>query len=268
MKYIKLVIEFDGTNYQGWQTQKSGITVQDCMGRAISGITGESIKINSASRTDAGVHALGQVAVFRTDSRLPADTMKRALNARLPSDIRILDAEALDYEFHPRYEAVKKSYFYLIEKTHKQSVFFHSYTWRVPVSLDFFSMKKASELLQGKRDFSAFRGTGCGARTTVRTIHSITLSRHDYIDFMTARIQGDFIKIRMEANAFLRHMVRNIVGTLAEVGKGRIAPETVTDILASCDRKMAGPTAPAKGLFLEKVFYPDRASDKVGSNPY
>lgn len=264
MKYIKLLIEFDGANYQGWQTQRSGLTIQDCMSRTISGITGESIKLTSASRTDAGVHALGQVAVFGTDSRLTADTMKRALNARLPKDIRIIEAEALDYEFHPRYAAVKKSYFYLIEKTQKQSVFFHGYTWRIPISLDLGSMNKASELLLGEHDFSAFRGAGCGAKTTVRTIHSITLSKHDYIDFMTARVHGDFIKIRIEANAFLRHMVRNIVGTLVEVGKGRISPETLTDILASCDRKMAGPTAPAKGLFLEKVFYYDRESpDKV-----
>lgn len=252
---MKLLIEFDGANYQGWQTQSSGLTIEDCMNRAISGITGESIKLNSASRTDAGVHALGQVAVFKTDSRLPAETMKRALNAKLPGDIRILEAEALDYEFHPRYRAVKKSYFYLIEKTQKQSVFFHRYTWRIPISLDIDSMNRASEMLLGEHDFSAFRGTGCGAKTTVRTIHSITLSRHDYMDFMTARIQGDFIRIRIEADAFLRHMVRNIVGTLVEVGKGRISPEALTYILASCDRKMAGPTAPAKGLFLEKVFY-------------
>ena len=255
MKYIKLIIEFDGANYQGWQTQRSGLTIQDCMSRTISGITGEAIKLTGASRTDAGVHALGQIAVFKTDSRLPEDTLKRALNAKLPNDIRILDAQELDYEFHPRYQAVKKSYFYLIEKTQKQSVFFHRYTWRIPASLDLGSMNKASELLHGEHDFSAFRGTGCGAKTTVRTIHSITLSRHDYIDFMTVRIQGDFIKIRIEANAFLRHMVRNIVGTLAEVGKGRISPESLTDILASCDRTMAGPTAPAKGLFLEKVYY-------------
>ncbi len=258
MKYFKLIIEFDGANYQGWQTQRSGLTIQDCMSRTISGITGGPIKLTSASRTDAGVHALGQVAVFRTDSRLSADTMKRALNARLPKDIRIIEAEALDYEFHPRYQAVKKSYFYLIEKTQKQSVFFHRFTWRVSGTLDLGKMNKAAELLLGEHDFSAFRGAGCGAKTTVRTIHSIGLSGHDYIDFMAAKIQGDFIKIRIEANAFLRHMVRNIVGTLVEVGKGRTSPEALTDILTSCDRKMAGPTAPAKGLFLEKVFYPVR----------
>lgn len=255
MKYIKLIIEYDGTNYQGWQTQRSGQTIQDIMSKTISGITGEQIKLTSAGRTDAGVHALGQVAVFRTDSILSADTLKRALNAKFPRDMRILAAEELDSEFHPRYRAVKKSYFYLIEKTQKQSVFLHRYTWRIPVRLDIDSMSKAAALLLGEHDFSAFRGAGCGARTTIRTIHSITLSRYDSIDFMAARIQGDFIKIQIEANAFLRHMVRNIVGTLTEVGKGRIQPETVIDILNSHDRKMAGPTAPAKGLFLEKVYY-------------
>lgn len=255
MKYIKLIIEYDGTNYQGWQTQRSGLTIQDIMSKTICNITGEDIKLISASRTDAGVHALGQVAVFRTDSVLPADTIKRALNAKLPGDIRILDTEEFDAEFHPRYQAVKKSYFYLIEKTQKQSAFLHRYTWKIPVRLDFDSMSRAASLLQGEHDFSAFRGAGCGAKTTIRTIHSIVLAKYDSLDFMAAKIQGDFIKIQIEANAFLRHMIRNIVGTLTEVGMGRISPETVINILTSCDREMAGPTAPAKGLFLEKVFY-------------
>jgi len=248
-------MEYDGTHYQGWQTQRSGLTIQDILSKAISGITGEPIKLNSASRTDAGVHALGQVAVFSTGSILPADTIKRALNALLPKDMRILSAEELEYEFHPRYRAVKKSYFYLIDETQKQSVFLHRYAWRVPVSLDLDRMREASEMLYGEHDFSAFRGTGCGAKTTVRTVHSITLDRYDCLDFMTAKIQGNFIKIRLEANAFLRHMVRNIAGTLIEVGKGRTSPETVRNILMSCDRTLAGPTAPAKGLFLEKVYF-------------
>ncbi|PKL46897.1 MAG: tRNA pseudouridine(38-40) synthase TruA [Nitrospira bacterium HGW-Nitrospira-1] len=263
MKYIKLIIEYDGTNYQGWQTQRSGLTIQDTISKTISDITDEQIKLISASRTDAGVHALGQVAAFRTDSVLPADTIKRALNAKLPKDIRILEAEDVDSEFHPRYRALRKSYFYLIEKTQKQSVFLHRYAWRIPVSLDLGSMSRAAAILHGEHDFSAFRGSGCSAKTTVRTIYSITLSGYDSIDFMAAKIHGDFIKIRIKANAFLRHMVRNIIGTLIEVGKGRIAPEKVADILTSCDRKMAGPTAPAKGLFLEKVFYPVRESEKV-----
>jgi tRNA pseudouridine38-40 synthase len=263
MKYIKLIIEYDGTNYQGWQTQRSGLTVQDIMCKTISGITGEEIKLLSASRTDAGVHALGQVAVFMTDSRLQSDTLKRALNAKLPKDMRIVETEELASEFHPRYLAIKKSYFYLIEKTQKQSVFLHRYAWRIPVDLDLAGMEKAAGLFIGEHDFSAFRAAGCGAKTTVRTIHSISVSRYDHIDFMTTKIQGDFIKIRIEANAFLRHMVRNIVGTLVDVGKGKISPEEVLNIIKSCDRKMAGPTAPAKGLFLEKVFYPDKEPDKV-----
>ena len=255
MKYIKLIIEYDGTNYQGWQTQKSGVTIQDMISKTISGITDEQIKLTSSSRTDAGVHALGQVAVFGTGSGLTADTMKKAINAKLPNDIRILDAEEIGADFHPRYRAVKKSYLYLIEKTKKQSVFLNRYTWRVPVSLDLGNMDRAAVLLQGEHDFSAFRGAGCGARTTVRTIHSISVSRYKSIDFLTTSIQGDFIRIQIEANAFLRHMARNIVGTLIEVGKGRISPENVVHILTSCDRKKAGPTAPAKGLFLEKVYY-------------
>jgi len=255
MKYIKLILEYEGTNYQGWQTQTSGLTIQDILSKTISGITGEQAKLNSASRTDAGVHALGQVAVFSTGSRLPAETLKRALNARLPNDMRVVGAEELDSEFHPRYRAVKKSYFYLIEEARRQSVFLHRYAWRIPVSLDLDGMREASGLLHGEHDFSAFRGAGCGAKTTIRTVHSITLARYDCLDFMTVKIQGNFIKIRIEANAFLRHMVRNIVGMLVEVGKGRCAPETVRNILMSCDRKLAGPTAPAKGLFLEKVYF-------------
>jgi tRNA pseudouridine38-40 synthase len=255
MKYIRLLIEYDGTNYQGWQTQRSGLTIQDRIGSTISGITGEQTELLSASRTDAGVHALGQVAVFMTNSRLSANTMQRALNAKLPKDIRILETAELDSEFHPRYRAIKKSYFYIIEKAQKQSVFFHPYAWRMSVSLDACAMSRAAELLLGEHDYSAFRGAGCGAKTTIRTIHSISIAGNDHLEFMTVKIQGDFVKIRIEANAFLRHMVRNIVGTLVEVGKGRKLPEEVADILTSRDRRTAGPTAPAKGLFLEKVFY-------------
>lgn len=255
MKHIRLLIEYDGTNYQGWQTQRSGLTIQDTISRTISSIIGEQIDLLSASRTDAGVHALGQVAVFMTASALPAAVMKRALNAELPADIRILEARQLDTEFHPRYRAIKKSYFYLIEKAQKQSVFFHPYTWRMPFALDLQAMSRAAAVLLGEHDFSAFRGSGCGAKTTVRTIYSISITAHDHLDFMTASVQGEFLKIRIEANAFLRHMVRNIVGTLAEVGKGKRSPEELNDILASRNRNTAGATAPAKGLFLEKVFY-------------
>jgi tRNA pseudouridine38-40 synthase len=255
MRNIKLLIEYNGTKFQGWQTQRSGLTIQDIISSAVSVITNEQIKLVSASRTDAGVHALGQVACFSTRSTLPAGILHRALNATLPQDMRILDIEEIDSEFHPRYAAVKKSYFYIIEKTQKQSVFFHPYSWRVPVNLNLEGMNKAAVLLLGEHDFRSFRGSGCGAKTTVRIVHSLSVAEYDSLEFMSARLRGNFIKIRIEANAFLRHMARNIVGTLVEVGKGRLTPDGVLDILNSCNREMAGPTAPAKGLFLEKVFY-------------
>jgi len=255
IRFIRLTIEYVGTQYQGWQTQLSGLTIQDVISSAVFVITGEKSKLIAASRTDSGVHALGQVAAFSTRSSLPTDTILRALNANLPPDLRILDAEEIDSEFHPRYAALKKSYFYIVEKSQKQSVFVHPFSWRVPVHLDLEQMNIAAALLLGRHDFSSFRGAGCGAKTTIRTVHAISVNGYESLDFMTAGLRGDFIKIRIEADAFLRHMVRNIVGTLVEVGKGRLSPDAVLKILHSCNRKMAGPTAPAKGLFLEKVFY-------------
>jgi tRNA pseudouridine38-40 synthase len=195
VRYIRLVIEYDGTRYLGWQSQKSGGTIQDILGETILGILGEKVRLTGASRTDAGVHALGQTAVFATASGLEHTVVMRALNAKLPRDIRITDAEEVDGSFHPRYNAIKKSYFYLISTDKRESAFLHPFLWELKTGLD------------------------------------------------------------TEANAFLRHMARNIVGTLVEVGRGRISTETVGDILRARDRRKAGPTAPAKGLFLEKITY-------------
>lgn len=256
MQHIKLLIEYDGTDYQGWQTQKSGNTIQDILKDNIFSITGEHVRLTGASRTDAGVHALGQVAVFTTKSKLPPDTVLRALNAKLPQDIRTLNAVETESDFHPRYDALRKSYFYIIAMKTSQSAFLYRYVWDVKTKLDVEAMIKAAGILQGKHDFSSFRGSGCSAKTTVREIQALKITRHRKISFMSAAVKGDFIKIRIEANAFLRHMARNIVGTLVEIGRGRISPETIKEILKSCDRKKAGPTAPAKGLFLEKIIYP------------
>lgn len=255
MRHIKLLIEYDGTSYQGWQTQKSGNTIQDILSKNILDITGEQVRLTGASRTDAGVHALGQVAVFPTSSRLPVNTISRALNAKLPLDIRILNAEETERDFHPRYDALKKSYFYVISMKTKQSAFLHRFLWDVKSKLDVAAMKKASISLVGVHDFSSFRGAGCSAKTTIREVYSLDISSHRKLNFMTAAIKGDFLKIRIEANAFLRHMVRNIIGTLVEVGKGKMSPEMTAGILRSCDRRLAGPTAPADGLFLEKIMY-------------
>lgn len=255
MRHIKLLLEYDGSNYQGWQSQKSGHTIQDILYERIVSITGGQIRLTGASRTDAGVHALGQVAAFSTDSDLSIEVMKRALNAKLPEDIRILTIEETDGLFEPRFDALKKRYIYLMSMARNESAFLHKYRWQIKGSLDLDAMREAASLLIGEHDFSSFRGSGCSAKTTVRHIHSLEVTALDAMEFMTVLIRGDNIRISIEANAFLRHMVRNIVGTLAEVGKGRIAVKDVSAILNAQDRTKAGPTAPASGLFLERVFY-------------
>jgi tRNA pseudouridine38-40 synthase len=255
MKYIRLLIEYDGTAYQGWQSQKSRLTIQDTLSEKIKSITGEEVRLTGSSRTDAGVHALGQVAVFGTNSDLTPDILKRALNAKLPSDIRILSSEETDSGFHPRYDAVKKRYVYLIDQGRGESAFFGRYLWQVKAGLDLEAMKEAAVMLTGEHDFSSFRAAGCSAKTTVRTVFSICVLKLDALDFMTIPLKGDYIKVVIEANAFLRHMARNIVGTLVEIGKGRLKVNDLSSILNSLDRTKAGPTAPAAGLFLEKAFY-------------
>ncbi len=261
MKNIKLLIEYDGTNYHGWQeqnlavSQKNIATIQGMLREKIKAITGEDVKVIGSSRTDAGVHAFGQVASFLTDSYLEPEVLQRALNSLLPEDIRILNAEEADEAFHPRYDAVSKSYFYLISNMSISSAFLYRYAWRVPHRLDLDSMKEAGSLLKGRHDFSAFRGAGCGAKTTERDIISFNIERLERIDFMTAGLRGDFIKIRVEANAFLRYMVRNMVGTLVEIGRGKMAAHAISDAFELKDRRKTGPTAPATGLFLEAIRY-------------
>ncbi len=255
MRHIKLLLEYDGSNYQGWQSQRSGNTVQDILYKRIVSITGNQIRLTGASRTDAGVHALGQVAAFSTDTALSLAVLKRALNAKLPQDIRILTVEETDGLFNPRFDASKKRYVYLISLSRNGSAFLHKYRWQIMAELDLDAMKEAALLMTGERDFSSFRGSGCSAKTTVRNIHSIDITAIDAMEFMTFSMQGNFLRISIEANAFLRHMARNIVGTLAEVGKGRIAVNDISAILHARSRTKAGPTAPAAGLFLEKIYY-------------
>lgn len=255
MRYIRLLLEYDGTDYHGWQMQKTDRTIQSTIEAAILEITGEASRLAAAGRTDAGVHALGQVAVFATRSTLAAETFMRALNAGLPGDLRILSSSETDASFNPRYDALRKSYFYLISKSKQQSAFFNRYVWDLKIDLGLQNMKDAAGVFIGEHDFTSFRGAGCGAKTPFRNIYSIDISAFDEISFMTATIKGGFIKIRIEANAFLRHMVRNIVGTLAEVGRGRMSAESIRNIIEVRDRKKAGPTAPAKGLFLENIIY-------------
>jgi len=258
---IRLTIQYDGTDYSGWQVQppdakkRQTLTIQGILQQAIKKITGEDANVLSSGRTDAGVHALGQVASFKTGSRLSADVLMTAINANLPDAIRLIEASETSGDFHPRYDARGKIYFYVISNDRVVSPFLHRYAWRLPHKLDFDGMKGSTKALIGTYDFSAFRASGCGAKSTVRTVSNISIEKLTGIDFMTARLAGNFLKISIEADAFLRHMVRNIVGTIVEVGRGKIRTEDVAGILMSKDRKLAGPTAPARGLFLDRVFY-------------
>jgi tRNA pseudouridine38-40 synthase len=255
LRKIRLLIEYDGKAYHGWQLQSKGDTLQGVIEDRIIKLTGEHSRIVGASRTDAGVHALGQIATFRTGSDLDATTIKKALNALLPRDIRVLDASEVDDSFHPRKDAVEKSYFYIISNQRKSSVFLYRYSWLVVQQLDMKAMKEAAEVLIGNHDFSSFMGAGSDIQSPVREILSLSIERLESIDFMTIALNGNFIKIRVAANGFLRHMVRNIVGTLTEIGRGRIPSAGMEDILNSHDRKRAGRTAPPNGLFLERIVY-------------
>jgi tRNA pseudouridine38-40 synthase len=283
MRNIKLTLQYDGTNYNGWQIQascvrrqalsvmrqassverqafgikdwKNIITIQGVLQEAVKKITDEDVKVIGAGRTDAGVHAIGQVASFKTSSGLSADVIKRALNANLPDDIRIVDACDAGLSFHPRYDAKRKTYVYVVSNSHIISPFLYRYAWKIPHKLNFEEMKHASGFLKDRHDFSAFRASGCGAKNPMRTVFNISMERLDTIHFMDILFPGNFLKVSIEADAFLRHMVRNIVGTIVEIGKGKMESEEIREIIDSKDRRLAGPTAPARGLFLEKVRY-------------
>ncbi len=255
MRNVRLLIQYDGTTYSGWQVQPGAVTIQGLVETSLKKITGEDSNVIAAGRTDAGVHALGQVACFKTSSRLALDILQNALNAHLPQDIRIMGADEAQESFHARFSACRKSYVYLVSTDRIISPFLHRYVWRLPYSLDLDAMSKSISCLIGTHDFSAFRGSGCAAKTTVRTIFESSIETHESLDFMTLRLSGHIVRFRFEGDAFLRHMVRNMVGTVIESGKGRMKPEDIVMIMEGRDRRCAGPTAPAQGLFLEKISY-------------
>lgn len=250
-----MTLQYDGSAYNGWQVQRSGITIQGLLQDCIYRVTGEKISVVGAGRTDAGVHAIEQIAAFDSSSRLNINVIKRALNALLPPDIRVMDIQEVKGDFHPRYSARRKRYCYMIADMEDVPVFIQKYVWWVRVPLDREAMRAASTYLLGSHDFSSFKGSGCGARNPVRNVFYLEIERLHESIFLFTRSHGDFIRVSIEADAFLRHMARNIVGTLVEAGRGRINPEMIGDILERKERRLAGPTAPPHGLFLEKVFY-------------
>ena len=245
MRNIKLLIEYDGTNYQGWQVQPKGLTIQGILEEKVGLLTGESVQLFGSGRTDSGVHALGQVAHFKTQSRMDIHTIQKALNSLLPHDIVIQKVEEVDESFHARKHSKSKVYEYRILNQNLRSAFHRAYVWYIPQKLDLMEMKKATKSLIGEHNFSSFRSVGTATRTTVRRV----------IRAEWKRGRDGLIRFEIEANGFLKQMVRAIVGTLVEVGKGKIKAGEFRKILDSKDRKEAGPTAPAQGLFLKKVKY-------------
>ena len=244
MRNIKLTIEYDGTSYGGWQKQKNNRTIQQCIEEAIKLLTGEDVELIGSSRTDAGVHAKGMVANFITNSQIPADKFREAINTKLPDDIGIIKSEEVDRNFHSRYDSKGKTYCYTLVNRYEKVCIGRNYVYQVRDELNYNLMKEAAKYFLGKHDFKAFKTNVSSVKTSVRTINGLELE-----------LKGDVIKIFVSADGFLYNMVRIIVGTLIEVGKGKIKPEDIESIIKNGDRSKAGPCVPPNGLVLEKVFY-------------
>ena len=245
MRNIKLFIEYDGTNYLGWQVQAKGPTIQGEIEEKLKHLTGEKVHLIGSGRTDSGAHALGQVAHFRTENRMNVFSIQKALNSLLPPDIVIQKAEEVKDDFHARKEAKSKVYEYRILNRDFRSAIGRGYVWHIPQKLDLKAMRQATRHMTGEHDFSCFRSVGTPTKTAIRRITQAEWKRG----------ADGLLRFEIEATGFLKQMVRAIVGTLVEIGKGKISPEEFQKIIESQDRKKAGPTAPAKGLFLKEVKY-------------
>ena len=244
MKRIKLVVAYDGTNYCGWQIQPNDVTVEKVLNDKLTKLLGEEIKIIGASRTDSGVHALGNVAVFDTNSTIPGDRFSYALNTLLPQDIRIQESFEVDQDFHPRHCDTKKTYEYKILNRQFPVPSKRFDTYFFPYSLDIEKMQEAAKYLVGEHDFKSFCSARTQTETTIRTIYSVDVSRSE-----------DVVSIKVTGNGFLYNMVRIIAGTLIQAGTGHYEPLKVNAVLESNDRTLAGPTAPPEGLTLVEIQY-------------
>lgn len=244
MKNIKLIIEFDGSNFSGWQRQPKGRTVQKEIETAIFKATGEEIMINGSSRTDAGVHAREMVANFFTNSTIPGEKFREAINTRLPHDVSVIKSEEVDEEFHARYSSIGKTYSYTIINRYERLSLGHQYLYHCKYNLNVDEMRVACKYFIGTHDFRAFMSPGSSIKTTTRTIQELYIEQ-----------KGNEIKIFITADGFLYNMVRIIVGTLIKVGNGRLAAGEIESIIEEGNRKRAGMCVPPNGLVLEKVFY-------------
>jgi tRNA pseudouridine38-40 synthase len=265
-RWLKLTVAYDGTDYAGWQVQPDKPTVQGAIEAAWREITQETIRVTAAGRTDAGVHALGQVVAVVTENRLPITDLHRGLNAVLPEDVAVVALDEAREGFHATYDALGKTYRYQIHNGRVPAIFDRRYTWHYPHALDAEAMHAAGQALVGKHDFSSFESVGSERPDSVRTIAELTVRRGtsespgrawllpSQID--VANVTADRVTIEVSGDGFLYNMVRAIVGTLVEVGRGTRDVSWPAAVLAACDRTQAGQTAPPHGLILARVLYP------------
>lgn len=244
IKRIKLIVEYDGTNYHGFQVQNNAHTIQAEIEKAILKLTGEKVSLTAAGRTDAGVHALGQVIAFNTRSSIPPERWKPALNSVLPADIKVREAGYTDKDFHPRFDALSKTYHYLIYRQEKGAVFYRNYAWINTEPLDIEEMRKAAVYIEGRHDFSSFCSSGSSVKSFERTVKNLSIEE-----------KFPFLWLKIRADGFLYNMARIITGTLVEVGQGKYPPRRIKEIMEAKDRSQAGRTAPAQGLYLVEVKY-------------
>ena len=244
MRNIKLTIEYDGKDFNGWQKQPNKLNIQGEIERAIKDITGEEVDLIASGRTDAGVHALGQIANFKTNSNIPVEKIPIALNTKLKRSIRILSAEEVEERFHSRYNCKKKTYRYVINNSANGTAIYRNLEYNFSQKLNVDKMNEAVKYFIGEHDFKGFKASGTSSKSSVRTIYDANVYKN-----------GDRVNIELTGNGFLYNMVRIIAGTLIDVGIEKILPEEITDIINSKERTKAGKTLPPNGLYLVKVEY-------------
>ena len=245
MRNIKLTIEYDGKDFNGWQKQPNKLNIQGTIEQAIKRITGEDIELNASGRTDTGVHALGQVANFKTNSNIPIEKIAIAINTNLKKSIRVISAEEVEEKFHSRLKCKKKTYRYIINNSEFASAIYRNYETHIPLKLNIQKMSEAIKYFEGEHDFKAFRASGTSSKSSVRTIYKAQIIQKE----------NNRIWLELTGNGFLYNMVRIIAGTIVDVGMGKISPDDIKEIINSKDRNKAGKTLPPQGLYLVNVEY-------------
>jgi tRNA pseudouridine38-40 synthase len=266
MATFRVTVAYDGTDFIGWQRQPAGTSVQGLLEDALRDLDQRAVTVIGAGRTDAGVHALAQVAAFTLAREIAPDALVRAVNVRLPDTVRLLTADAAPPDFHPQFDSASKTYQYRIWNRAVMSPFERRYAWHIPGPLDVNAMQTAAAILEGRHDFAAFQATDSDTKTTQREISRSKIAptedtedteENEFLDLRVPRVLrgGDLLVYEVTGDGFLRHMVRTIVGSLVDIGRGRFPPRWLGEVLASRDRTKAGRTAPPHGLFLVRVNY-------------